>query len=611
MAASAIDHAHDGTLVQPSGTGDWTDWVSASSIRNSMLGDPLLDWLDLYGGSRGWVPDEDVPGYDQRTDFTRFVIDQGKRFERAVLQVLRDAGLAIAVVAGPGDDGRDPDHATATFELMSAGVPAIWQGVLRDPENLMYGIAHLLVRSDALLGLFPDAITAEEAEVPAPDLSGQGHYRVIEVKFTTLHLNSKGLLGNDGSQQFYKGQLAVLNCALGRLQGYLPEQTYLLGRGWEQTVKGETHRGRSCLDRLAPVEQWGDLTKGVATLDRVRSAADWIREVRASGKEWDLLPLPSRPELYPNLGNDRDGPWHTAKRQIVAELEDLTALWQVGTAGRTKAHEAGVFRWTDPACTPELLGLSGDRATTLQAMLEINRATNGPAIKPERIDADEAEWRPVPALEFYVDFETVTDMADDFTSMPERGGQALIFMIGCGHVEDGTWTFRTFTTRDLSEASEAAMIESWFAHMDETTARLAPRSNPRLVHWSPAEESMLDRAYNSARARHPNNDWPDLSWYDFLGRVVRPTPVVVRGSMGFGLKSVAKALAGAGVIETTWGDGPTDGLGAMMGAWWCQDVASESGQPFDEVPPMREIERYNEIDCRVMMEAVSYLRSHH
>lgn len=611
VAASAIDHSDDGTVVRPTRAEEWTAWVSASSIRNSMLGDPLLDWLDLYGHPQGWVPDEELPGYDPRADFTRFVSDQGKRFEGAVLDVLRSAGLEIVEVAKPGDDSRDPDLASATFDLISSGVVAIWQGVLRDPENLMYGIADLLVRSDVLHELFPDALTPEDAGMQARDVNGRGHYRVVEVKFTTLHLNAKGLLGNDGSQQFYKAQLHVLNRALGRLQGYTPEHAYLLGRGWEQKIKGEILRGRSCLDRLAAVNQSGELPKGLSISDAVRRSADWVRAVRRFGGEWILLPVPSRPELYPNMGNDRDGPWHAAKRQIVADLEDVTALWQVGLAGRARAHDAGVLRWTDPRCTPELLGLSEGRAATLQAMLDINRAMNGPVVMPERIERDEAEWRPVPQLEFYVDFETVTDLADDFSLMPERGGQALIFMIGCGHVEDGSWAFRTFTARDLSEESEAVIIDNWFAHMEETTARLAPGTEPRLIHWSPAEESMLDTAFNSARARHPDDSWPNLNWYDFLGRVVRSTPVVVKGSLGFGLKSVAKALAAAGLIDTTWSDGPTDGLGAMMGAWWCQDVARESGQPFYEVPPMREIEQYNEIDCRVMMEAVAYLRANH
>jgi hypothetical protein len=41
----------------------------------------------------------------------------------------------------------------------------------------------------------------------------------------------------------------------------------------------------------------------------------------------------------------------------------------------------------------------------------------------------------------------------------------------------------------------------------------------------------------------------------------------VTGAFGFGLKAIARAMAAQGLIETTWEDGPADGLGAMVGAW--------------------------------------------
>ena len=90
---------------------------------------------------------------------------------------------------------------------------------------------------------------------------------------------------------------------------------------------------------------------------------------------------------------------------------------------------------------------------------------------------------------------------------------------------------------------------------------------------------------------------------------MRREPVVVRGALGFGLKPVAKALHSHGLIETLWGDGPTDGLGAMVGAWWCEQA--REGKTLRDLDLMSEIVRYNEVDCRVMMEVVRYLREHH
>lgn len=78
--------------------------------------------------------------------------------------------------------------------------------------------------------------------------------------------------------------------------------------------------------------------------------------------------------------------------------------------------------------------------------------------------------------------------------------------------------------------------------------------------------------------------------------------------MGFGLKAVAQAMHSHGLIETRWTDGPTDGLGAMVGAWYCLDAAAEAGCSLVEVDLMQDIQRYNEVDCKVMMEIVRHLR---
>jgi hypothetical protein len=214
-------------------------------------------------------------------------------------------------------------------------------------------------------------------------------------------------------------------------------------------------------------------------------------------------------------------------------------------------------------------------------------------------------------VELFVDFETVSNLADDFTRMPEEGGQPLIFMIGCGHLEDGEWGFAQFVTDRLDEASEERIIDAWLAHMAEVTERLAPGTNPWILHWSPAEPINYEADYRSAKARHPEKGWPDLHWFDFLNRVVKAEPVVVRGALAFGLKAVAGSFRQHGLIETQWTDGPTDGLGAMVGAWACAAEAEATGCRLIDVDLMREIARYNEVDCRVMQEIVDYLREHH
>ena len=88
-----------------------------------------------------------------------------------------------------------------------------------------------------------------------------------------------------------------------------------------------------------------------------------------------------------------------------------------------------------------------------------------------------------------MDFETVSDLDDDFSQIPEKGGQPLIFMIGCGHVEDGSWQWSCFIANELSKSFEAGIIDAWFAHMVEVKRRLNPDGHePWVFHWSHAEQ---------------------------------------------------------------------------------------------------------------------------
>jgi hypothetical protein len=479
--------------------------------------------------------------------------------------------------------------------------------VLHDGESMTYGAPDFLVRSDVLAKLFPSAVAASDATVPAPALDGAAwYYRVVDAKFSTFHLLAGGEVGNSGSAPGYKGRLSIYNRALGRAQGYQPETAFLLGRGWARTIRGVTERGSSAMDRLGPV------TMDVALGARVDAAVDWVRRLRRDGAGWSPLPEPSVPELWPNMKEDGDFPWHAAKSDIARQLDDLTRLWWVGADKRDAARRGGITRWTDPRANAAELGVTGaSTQPTLQAILDVNHAGDGPVVMPVHITAAENKWRHVPGLEFFVDFETVSNLNDDFARIPEQNGQPLIFMIGCGHREAGEWVLRGFTVESLTEDAEAEIIDAWLAHMGDTAARLASGDQPRVIHWSFAEPANYEVEYNSACERHPEKDWPTLRWFDLWKEVVKEEPVVVRGLLSFGLKAFAKAMHAHGLIEKSWGDSQVDGLGAMVGAWSCATEAGEKGVTLNELPLMREIADYNEVDCKVMMEILAHLRAHH
>jgi hypothetical protein len=591
----------------------YVHWVSATATRNFATDDPLLDWLNLYGETKGFRKDKDYDEYDERTDFSRFIMNKGIEFEAAVATHLSSL-IPMYTVLEDGDDRSDPKLVNKTIDAMRSGSPLIYQALLSDDKSHTYGFADFLIRSDKLIELFPDSISKEESMLRAPALGNENwHYRVIDAKFTTLGFNVGGDIAISGSMWGYILQIFIYNRALGAMQGYTAPGGYLLGRKWKQRIEGENHKGSNCMDRLAYVPaDYNSKSKGQIS-KVVEEACTWIRWVRKEGHSWDVVPHPTVSELRPNMGSKADQPWHLAKAEIDDQLKDLTSLWGVGVKKRNEANKNGILRWDQRNYTSIDVGVTGPKTSqTLNKIITLNRDISVQPVSPILIKNCDQIWREDAPLEFYVDFETVSDLNDDFSMIPFSGGQTLIFMIGCGHIENEEWKWSCFITDSLIETSEAEVIDQWLNHMRSTQARIGQTDkDPLVFHWSHAEQSTFQTSFNSAANRQPEKKWDIPNWYDFHTLVMKANPVVIRGSLGFGLKQIAKAMKKLGLIETVWGDGPTDGLGAMVGAWFAAKEALESKIPMNLVPLMKEIAEYNEVDCRVMFEIIEYLRKNH
>ncbi len=637
---TSITHDDHGVERSPA-SGDraaWSGWVSASKTRNWLRRDPLLDWLDVHGEAKGFKKDPEVDAEPPSPyDLRRLLFSKGNAFEVEIFKLLEPKVGSWVKIANGWEETRSLEAAQRTFEAMRDGVELIEQAVVRNPEDCSYGAIDLLARSDVLAKLFPGSVDSEEAAHSAPALARDGeaappwHYLVVDVKFSTLELSVNGLVSS--SHRHYAGQVLVYTAAVARLQGYCAAEAYLLGRTWTSS-KG---RGRGALDRLGRVVVEREETRDAATplAIEVGRALEWIRSVRADGANWAALPRPTRPELYPNAGANEDQPWSGAKRLIADTIGELTVLPGVNPDLRDAAIARGILRRDEPNLSPELLGVSGDvRPKRLALVLAANHpdqvariaADPSLAVIPEKIDLQgdaERHWRTAWRIEFCVDFENTQNLDDDFSRLPEVGGNVCIFQVGCLVQIDGRAptaaecaaagvpsAFGQWTAKRLSLGAEREVLDAWRSFMEAWRASLnVTWGEARIMHWSPAEPNLLKNSYNCAADRHPDWSLPDeLGWFDALNQLVHRVPVGVYGAVGFGLKQIAKGAHRAGLIQTVWGDGPADGLGAMAAAYEAERRAARDGGALGDYDFMQAVAEYNQVDCRAMSEVVSWLR---
>lgn len=564
------------------GKRDWSEWVSASKVRNYLMKDPLLDWLNLYGDKyRDSNDDKNKMGKED--GFLSFILNKGNQFEKQVVEELRKKHGKKFKEISKSYQARDRTKYEDTIKAMKEGVPIIYQGILHNEKNQTYGAPDLIVRTD-YLHHFGTHYIDENKEKGKSIISYD--YRIVDIKCSTLNLTADGYhLLNCNSAYAFKGQLYIYTKALENILGYMPSCAYILGRRWKYVSKGKKYMGYDWNKRLGTIN-YADFDNQYVGL--TEKAIEWIKKVRVEGSEWKIIKdngCPSVPELYPNMSNHHDGKWHKVKKDIANEIKEVTLLWQCGKKNREIAHKNGIYRWDDKKCCAKKLGIKGKRkAPILDSIIRVNKNKKRKIMYDKKVVFKST-------MKLYVDFETISNICTDFKS-------PMIFMIGVGYFGEnsGKWVFRSFIAKDMSFRSEKKILNDFYNYVN----KLSPnRRRKTLYHWGHVEESL----FRTARERHMGNKWDNLEWHDLL-KTFKDNKIVLKGCLNFGLKNVAKAMYDNGFIKTTWSDDNkcSDGKNAMIMAY--REYAKGMGIEGDI---MRDIEKYNEIDCKVLWEIVVFL----
>lgn len=613
---------------------NWNEWVAASQTRNFVLKDTILDWLEWHGKNKGLFMGRKfklgtIPQFKTRgLDFGSFLMRKGTEFEDAVMASLHKKFKGKIKEIANASQVRSVDKVLETLNEMRKGTPILVQGVLHNAENKTYGMPDLIVRSDYVNKLVKTAVlTKKQYTIQADNLNvstsslprrsgrkrrritpsaNKYHYVIVDIKLTTLKLRSDGIhLLTAGSIPAYKAQLCIYNEALGQLQGYTPSCAYVLGRKYNYTktidkVK-HVYAEDNCFAKLGTIDYQGIDEEYV---EQTAKAVEWIKDMRANGADWDINP-PSRPELYPNMCNAMDSPWHKVKKDIAESIDEITNLWQCGVKRRDIAHENGIFKWTDTNLTAGIMGFKEGKSNTikLDKMLEVNRSDDI-MVYPDIIQNNNQNWQDTNKIELYVDFEAVNDLTKDFSDL-SKPGASMIFMIGVGWESpvSGSWKYKDFTMNRLTKAEERKCIRKFYKYVRKIENKFNRKA--LLFHWGQFEQTTFKAAQN----RH-NKLW-NVEWFDFL-RVMRDEPIIIKGALNFSLKTITKAMYKNEMIEANYEDSAcADGLQAMVQAYECHKEAIRKDVSMIDLPKMQEIIKYNEIDCKTLYEIVNYLRDNH
>lgn len=565
--------------------------VSATHLYHYMMRDTLVDWLKL---------DRVKTGRTRHGGFTEFIMERGNEFESELVKYINDNIVPVISVSNT----ITTESLRRTKELMFKGIPIIHSAPVKNQYNGTQGIIDLLVRSDYLSDLVDsDPLSEVEKTIPAPKLQRQYHYIVVDIKFSTLPLRADGIhLLNSGSYPAYKAQCLIYTNAVGHIQGYNAPHAFIMGRRWRYTKEGITNQNFTCLNRLGRIQY--DSVDADYKL-RTKEAIQWVRDVKKYGSGWTANP-PSRVELYPNMCID-SGEWNAEKERLAKEIGEITNIWYVSEKHRNTAIKNGVNSWRDARCNTSVMKLRGMRAPIIDAIMSINRQ-NEDKIRPKKIGNNIHGWKNR-SNELFVDFETLSDIFADFNDLPRQDCTDMIFMIGVGWCENKQFRYKNFICKEPTHEEE-------YRIMNEFGQFIAGRGYPKMYYWvaenrfwntaSCRQFDRADREKDIALKDHISDDWKVYNWID-LADVFRQEPIVLKDCFKFGLKTIASAMRKHGMISATIDSACDNGMTAMVNAW---EVYRTEPEP-ESSEIMKDIAKYNEFDCKVLWEILTYLRENH
>jgi len=601
--------------------------ISATSIRNYMLNDPLVDYLKEYNISSHTLdkPDSKKRKSNDISDlssnipiskkckssniFSEYIMNSGIIFEDELIKLLEPNHTIVKVA--DFTESRQIKKFNETISLMKQGIPIIYQGVLHNNENNTYGLPDLIVRSDYINKLMNyEVIDSEESVLPSLLLGTKFHYKVIDIKHSTIPLRSDGIhVLNSENMPAYKGQLYIYTMALNKIQGIKINKSFIWGKKYSYESHKIKYSITNFLNKLAIINFD---TIDFEYIEKTQNGINWIKTLRKDGTKWSLFPIPCRNELFPNMKNNMDEKWHSIKNEISNNINEITQVWNCGYKIRQLAHSNKIYKWTDPRFTSKMLKINnGKKGPIIDKILSINRQ-NKDIFRPKKIKYERTDWSNpnIDTLEVYLDFETLNtnlDSAINDGNISNNNHQCL-FMIGLGYEKNKKWVFKNFIMNDISNKSEKTMFNEFIEYINKILL-LENKKFCKMYHWTCAEVI----SYNNFKDRYLDLNINDshISFYD-LNKIFVKEPITIKDALNYSLKTVAKALKKHNLIESTWDTSGqcSNGLNAMIIAYnlYKSHLLKNNKSICDETI-MKEIAYYNEIDCKVLWEIHNLLKT--
>lgn len=356
------------------------------------------------------------------------------------------------------------------------------------------------------------------------------YYSCITIEYANVKINKKGELCN-----------------------YPPRQKYYKYKNW--LLKNECINNNIKVDYSFVVGRRYDSIQSYDTLfENDTDYTELHAEIQKHYKTLEEDKYIIGKNLFPNMKNKQDYPWHSAKLKIAKRIEEITCLKGIGPKKRDLLVEEGIVNYS-----------------SLVEQVKEPLVYDNCSITPEQNS-------------LFVDFEVLSNVYDDFSKFPEANTEITLFNIGCGYEKRSKFHFKSYVAHKIEE--EKSILEKFLEFVDSLDG-----DTVTIHHWTHVEKTI----FNKKIEQYGLTPEKEIKWFD-LHKFFNSNKITVKDCYTYKLKDVAKSLYANKVIKSKWDGALGDGLQAMVGY-----IKYATVQPKNK-KIIKDIAHYNMIDCKVLWE---------
>jgi hypothetical protein len=248
-------------------------YCSVSQIKNYLLEEPLLDYLNLYGDKS-----KQVKPHFEECDFSTFIMDMGNKWEEYVVNIIvekcKKENIPYTFV-----ERKSGYHQTK--EALNKKIDVVFQPQVKDWNNNIVGYPDIIVKKKAFLKLFNFSL----------DNIPDDEYVVIDIKFSSVKSDENSYVVETSNYiKYIKGQISMYS----RLLKSISPVGFIISKD------------KSTIEHPIAVN-----VKDKELVKVCDDAINWLKLLYQKGKDLDIS------KLKPNMNNTMDGYWREYKKELL------------------------------------------------------------------------------------------------------------------------------------------------------------------------------------------------------------------------------------------------------------------------------------------------------